>query len=96
MRINLVKGLVPMRKAVLISIAAALLAPAFPAQAEAVANNSARAAAAAQQPREREAALNPDREICVTERLSGSRMPRRVCHTARQWQQLQGDDSDGR
>lgn len=83
-----------MRKIVLISVAAALLGP-FPALAAPVAPTNAQQSAATQ-PRDRDPALNPDREVCVTERLSGSRMPRRVCRTARQWQQLHGDDEDER
>ena len=82
-----------MRKVVLISVAAALLAPTFPASA--VPANQTQPTAASQ-PRDRDAALNPDREVCVTERLSGSRMPRRVCRTARQWQELHGDDAQDR
>ena len=84
-----------MRKAVLISVAAALLLPAFPALAVPASQTSARPTAAVQ-PRDRDDAVSPDREICVTERLSGSRMPRRICRTARQWQQLHGDDDEQR
>lgn len=84
-----------MRKIVLISVAAALLAPTVPAQAVPATQTSAQPTAAAE-PRDRDAALNPDREICVSERLSGSRMPRRVCRTARQWQELHGDDAQER
>ena len=81
-----------MRKAVLISVAAALLAP-FQAQAV-PANQASAQPTAASQPGGRDEAVNPDREVCVTERISGSRMPRRVCRTARQWQQLHGDERD--
>jgi hypothetical protein len=85
-----------MRKIVLISVAAAFLAPAFPAQAEAVLLNGARPAPAARQPRDRQTAADANREICVSERLTGSRMPRRVCHSARDWELLHGDPSDDR
>ena len=37
-----------------------------------------------------------NRRVCISERLSGSRMPRRVCRTAREWAQLQGGDDDDR
>src|SRR6185295_450228 len=84
---------VPMRKLFLISVAAALLVPALPAQAEPAAQPSARSEPA---PRNRDEAPDPSRQICVSERLSGSRMPRRVCHTAREWQLIQADDSDDR
>ena len=83
-----------MRKLFLISIAAALLVPALPAQAEPAGQTGARPAAPAA--RTRGEAADPNREVCVTERLSGSRMPRRVCRTVREWQLLQADDSDDR
>jgi hypothetical protein len=83
-----------MRKLFLISVAAAFVVPALPAQAEPASQTSARPAGPAA--RNRDEAADPNREICVTERLSGSRMPRRVCRTARQWQLLQADDSDDR
>jgi len=35
-----------------------------------------------------------ERRICVTERLSGSRMPRRVCRTAREWQALEDGNEE--
>jgi hypothetical protein len=35
-----------------------------------------------------------ERRICVTERLSGSRMPRRVCRTAREWRALDDGSED--
>ena len=82
-----------MRKLLLISIAGALLVPALPAQAEPAAQTSARSEPS---PRDRGEAADPNRQICVSERLSGSRMPRRVCRTAREWQLLQADDSDDR
>ena len=83
-----------MRKIVLISIAAALLVPALPAQA-APAANAAQQAPASQPARGREDATpNPERQICVSEQLSNSRVPRRVCRTAREWQLLHGSDSE--
>lgn len=83
-----------MRKLFLISVAAMLLVPALPAQAEPAAQPGARASEPAS--RNRDEAADPNRQICVSERLSGSRMPRRVCRTAREWQLLQADDSDDR
>ena len=52
--------------------------------------------ATARHDRGQDAAADPNRRICVSERLSGSRMPRRVCRTAREWQLLQGDDENDR
>lgn len=83
-----------MRKLVSIGVAAALFAPALPALAEPADASSAQQAGAPQPPRSRERAADP--EICVSERLTGSRMPRRVCHTARDWYLLHGDPSDDR
>jgi hypothetical protein len=83
-----------MRKLFLISVAAALVMPALPAQAEPAGQTSARPAEPAT--RNRDEAADPNRQVCVTERLSGSRMPRRICRSAREWQLLQADDSDDR
>lgn len=85
-----------MRKFVSIGVAAALFVPALPALAGPLAESAAGPASAAQQPRSRDRAAGADREICVSERLTGSRMPRRVCHTERDWYLLHGDPSDDR
>ena len=86
-----------MRKILIASLAFALLPTAVPAQAETAspAATSSPPRSSQQQPA-REPTPDPNREICVTERLSGSRMPRRVCRTARQWELLQNDGSDDR
>lgn len=81
-----------MRK-MLISIALpALVATAFPAAAQGNAQPRARDDAASAQRSESQNA--GERRICVTERLSGSRMPRRVCRTEAEWQALQGADEE--
>ena len=82
-----------MRSILLIGLAAALVMPALPALAAPAAQTSARTAPP---PRDRDEAADPNRRICVAEALSGSRMPRRVCRTAREWQLLQDDGSDDR
>ncbi len=83
-----------MRK-MLISIAVpALVATAFPAAAAQGNAQQPRArgdAAAAQRAEDQSAG---ERRICVTERLSGSRMPRRVCRTEAEWQALQGGEDE--
>jgi hypothetical protein len=86
-----------MRRILISTLALALLPASVPAQAE-TASPGAAAASAQSSPRQPapRAEPDPDREVCVTERLSGSRMPRRVCRTARQWQLLQNDGSDDR
>ena len=83
-----------MRKFVSVGVAAALFVPVLPALAAPSADGSAQPTAAPQPPRGRDRAAEP--EICVSERLTGSRMPRRVCHTARDWYLLHGDPSDDR
>ena len=86
-----------MRKFLISSLAFALIPAAMPARAETTTPNASTPAprSSQQQQSSREAANDPDRQICVTERLSGSRMPRRVCRTARQWE-AQDDGSDDR
>ena len=84
-----------MRKILIGTLVLALI-PAMPAQAEtATPNASTPAPRSSQQQPAREAADDPNRQICITERLSGSRMPRRVCRTAREWQ-LHDDGSNDR
>ena len=75
-----------MRRTIIIipAVAIALCASIAPASA----SETAAAAAANQnaQPRARaDASQDPNRRVCVTERMSTSRIPRRVCRTAREW-----------
>lgn len=84
-----------MRKLLIAATAGTLLAAAFPAAAlpaaQQVSQPNAAEAQAAQQPRARDARAG-ERRICVNERLSDSRMRRRICRTAREWADLQGGD----
>ncbi len=83
-----------MRKIVITAFAAASFAAALPASAETAATTgNAHGEASAQQQRTRQAG---ERQVCVSEQLSDSRMRRRVCRTAREWQELHGDDSAAR
>lgn len=34
---------------------------------------------------------NPDRVICKREAITGTRLTKRVCHTAREWEQMRQD-----
>jgi len=81
-----------MRK-ILIGCAAFALLPTGPAQAENAGpdQGASQPRQARQQPAP-DSSVDPNRQVCITERLSGSRMPRRVCRTAREWELLQGDD----
>jgi len=81
-----------MRKTILLSAAGAIiLGLAGPAAAN---QSSART----QQPADANsaAAANPNRTICVREAITGSRMERRVCRTAREWQDQEGGLPEGR
>ena len=83
-----------MRKIVIIGLAATSFAAALPASAETLAvSTSARGEPTAQQQRTRTDQAD-ERQICVREQLSDSRMRRRVCHTAREWRQLHGEQAD--
>lgn len=37
---------------------------------------------------------NPDRVICKSEPITGTRITKRVCHTAREWEQMRQDAQD--
>jgi len=37
------------------------------------------------------AAKDPDRIVCRSEEATGSRIPSKVCHTAREWDQMRED-----
>ncbi|MFO1186509.1 MAG: hypothetical protein U1E87_03075 [Alphaproteobacteria bacterium] len=37
---------------------------------------------------------NPDRVICKRVEVIGSRIPKRECHTAREWEQIRQDAQD--
>jgi hypothetical protein len=67
----------------LLIAAAALAATAVPAAAQNVPGLQTRDNGGADQ---RAADDNPDRRICVSVELTGSRMVRRVCRTAREWE----------
>jgi hypothetical protein len=82
---------------VTILAAGALIATAAPAAAQNSAPAGTRAAdenASQNQAQDSGQPQADNRRVCISERLSGSRMPRRVCRTAREWAQLQGGDDD--
>jgi len=74
-----------MRKAILLSAAGAIVlglaAPAAANQTSPRANQPDSNAATAG---------DPNRRICVREAITGSRMERRVCRTAREWIEQEG------
>ena len=88
-----------MRKVVIIGFAASLLAAALPAQAANSNSNSnsnanRNEASARAQPQANGGGAS-DRQICVVEARSESRIRRQICHTAREWRDPQGDDNSG-
>jgi hypothetical protein len=79
---------------VIIGFAAGFLASALPAQAadtNATANANRSDATTREQP---QANGTADRRICVRETRSESHIRREICHTAREWRDLHGDDPD--
>lgn len=70
-----------MRTMLIATAAAALCAAALPAAAQ---NSSDQAARPSQQERARSGSA-AERKICITERVSESRISRRICRTAQQW-----------
>ena len=86
-----------MRMIVIIGFAAGLAAavPAFAADSNANTNananaNANRSDATARDPVQANGA--PERRICVRETRSESHIRREICHTAREWRDLHGDD----
>jgi hypothetical protein len=82
-----------MRKILISSAAALLCAAALPAVAAPAANQDtsqtgAQNGRSTQQPR----AADPNRRICVSDRLSDSRIRRRICRTQAEWDALQVND----
>jgi Ni/Co efflux regulator RcnB len=86
-----------MRKIVITGFAAALLA-AGSAQAASSDNNNNnntnRSESARDQSQANGGSRSAERRICVREPRSGSHLSPQVCHTEREWRDLQGNDSD--
>ena len=90
MRNLLITGAAVMLSAVTLPAAAqAVIAPANRESAQS--GGQAERSATGQQPRARD----PNRRICVSDRLSDSRMRRRICRTQAEWESLQANDNDG-
>jgi len=90
-----------MRKMLISGVAALLCSAALPAAAQAnftAANQDssqagAQSGSSAQQQRTR--ASDSSRRVCVADRLSDSRIRRRICRTQAEWDALQANDNDG-
>ncbi len=84
-----------MRKILISGAAALMCAAALPAAAAPTYNQDAsqpgaQAAQSGQQQRTRTG--DPNRRICVADRLSDSRIRRRICRTQAEWDALQAND----
>ncbi len=76
-----------MRKTILLSVAGVIaLGCVAPASAR---DDNARAARDAAQP-EAASSNDPERTICVRAQITGSRLNRRICRTAREWEEEGG------
>ena len=85
-----------MRKMLISSAAALLCAAAVPAVAAPANQDSSQAGAQNERAAQQERARDPNRRICVSDRLSDSRMRRRICRTQAEWDSLQANDLPGR
>lgn len=85
-----------MRKMLIFSAAALLCATAAPAiAAPAASQDSNQVAAQSERSGEQQRARDPNRRVCVSDRLSDSRMRRRICRTQAEWDSLQANDDPG-
>ena len=83
-----------MRKIAIVGFAATLLAVAPAAQGASADNNANRNESSAREPSQASGGgRSPERQICVREPRSGSHLRPQVCHTEREWRDLQGNDS---
>ena len=76
-----------MRNIMIATAVAALCAASVPAVAQEADQDNAQASQPSQ-PRAR----NGERRVCVNERVSESRMTRRICRTAREWREMNDTD----
>jgi len=81
-----------MRKILISSAAALLCAAAVPAIAAPVSQDSSQTGAQSDRAGQEQRARDPNRRICVSDRMSDSRLRRRVCRTQAEWDALQGND----
>ena len=79
-----------MRHIVSIAFAAGLLAAALPAQA-ASSTNSNTMRSDAREPSQSGRSSDANRQICVREQRTESRVIHPICHTAREWRDIDGE-----
>jgi hypothetical protein len=81
-----------MRKIVILGFAAGLLAASLPAQAANNGTTNRSEASASDQSAQANGAADPNRQICIRDVRSETRIRRQICHTAREWRDLQAGD----
>jgi len=84
-----------MRKMLIPGAVALLCAAALPAAAAPASNQDAQTGAQPSRTTQQPRAADPNRRICVADRLSDSRIRRRICRTQAEWDSLQANDNDG-
>ena len=83
-----------MRSIVTIAFAAGLLAASLPAVAATTTTNNSATRSDSNQQNQQQANSDPNRRICVLEASSETRVRRHICHTAREWRDLHGDEDE--
>ena len=78
-----------MRHLMKIAFAAGLLAAALPAQATTTTSNTMRSDT--REPGQAGRSDDPNRQICVREQRTESRVIHPICHTAREWRDIEGE-----
>ena len=84
-----------MRKMLISAAVAALCAAGMPAVAAPANQDSNQAGAQSERSAQQERARDPNRRVCVSDRLSDSRLRRRICRTQAEWDALQANDDPG-
>ncbi len=84
-----------MRKMLISSAAALLCAAAVPAVAAPASQESNQTGAQSERSGQEQRTRDPNRRVCVSDRLSDSRMRRRICRTQAEWDSLQANDNPG-
>ena len=82
-----------MRIIVIIGFTAGLLAASLPASAADTNANATRSDVSRDQPQANGAAR--ERQICILDPRSETRIRRQICHTAREWRDLEGEVPTG-
>jgi hypothetical protein len=80
-----------MRNIVSIGFALGLLAAALPAQAASSTTNNNSMRSDSREPSQTGRSSDSNRQICVREQRTESRVNHPICHTAREWRDIEGE-----